>query len=298
MAATSICRAPLRVCQSIQAFSTSLPIRTFATTSSLAKMDTNRRSAREKAEKIKKRKKRNLYYKTYDLKEMDQFALCDAIRYIKAFEIGKDPTSSKYEAHIKMRTKKNGPVIRQNQMHLPYPVKTDLKFCYICPEDSKAYTDAKETGCDFVGEDEVIEQIKKGSISFDRCFAHPQSMQKIAKAGLPRVLGPKGLMPNPKNGTITQDPKTLFRELIGGALYKEKFGVVRMAVGQLGFSPEQLRDNLKVVLSRIKEDAAALPEEAVKTVNEVVLSSTNSPGFSLNGLFRSPTSPSTAELSV
>ena len=291
-----MCRVPLRSSITPVTFTTQLPFRSFSTSTSLFAGGINKEKAKQ--EKLKKKRKRNPYWKTYDLKQMEQFALCDAIRYIKAFEVGRSPTSSKYEAHIKFRTKKNAPVVRQNQMHLPHPVKTDLKFCYICPEDSKAYADAKEAGATYVGEDAVIQQIKDGKINFDRCFAHPNSMQKLAKEGLPRLLGPKGLMPNPKNGTITQDPKALFRELIGGALYREKMGVVRMAIGQLGFTPEMLRDNLKAALTRVKDDAAKLPEDSVKQVDEVVLSSTNSPGFSLNGLFRSATSPTTAQLSV
>ena len=82
---------------------------------------------------------------------MPQFALCDAMRYIKAFEVGKSPISSKYEAHVKFRTKKNGPVIRQNQMHLPHPVKTDLKYCYICPVDLKGIHGCEGGGCDVCG---------------------------------------------------------------------------------------------------------------------------------------------------
>ncbi|RMZ79668.1 hypothetical protein DV738_g3232, partial [Chaetothyriales sp. CBS 135597] len=296
MATPSICRASARASLPPlhSAFAAPLPLRSFSTSPALEAAKINKAKAQQ--EKLKKRRKRNPFFKTYNLNEMEQFSLCDAVRYLRAFEVGKSPTSSKYEVHVKFRTRKNGPVIRQNQMQLPYPVKTDLKFCYICPDDSKAASDAREAGASYVGEEEVIQQIKAGSISFDRCFAHPASMQRLAKEGLPRILGPKGLMPNPKNGTITEHPKALFRELIGGALYKEKFGVVRMAIGQLAFSPEMLRDNLKAALDRLKSDAASLPDEAIKTVDEVVLSSTNGPGFSLNGTFKSPTSLPTAQL--
>lgn len=145
-----------------------------------------------------------------------------------------------------------------------------------------------------VGEEEVFEAIKSGNMEFDRLIAHPSSIQKMQKEGLPRILGPRGLMPNVKNGTISTDPKQLLNQLIGGALYRERMGVVRMAIGKLTFTPEMLRDNLRAILTRIKQDTKKLPEDATKEIDEVVLSSTRGPGLSLNGLFRSETSPSTS----
>lgn len=168
----------------------------------------------------------------------------------------------------------------------------------ICPVDSKAYKDAKAAGAVLVGEEEIFDKLIDGSVKFDRCIAHPSSMSKLGKAGLPRVLGPKGLMPNVKNGTVTPDPKELMDNMVGGALYRERFGVVRMIVGTLGHTPEMLRDNLKTFIERIKEEGAKLGEDAPKDIHEVVLSSSNGPGITLDGTFRSEGSPSVAALSV
>lgn len=168
----------------------------------------------------------------------------------------------------------------------------------ICPADSKAGREAKEAGAVLVGEEEIFEDLKSGKIPFERCIAHPKSVDKMVKSGLPRVLGPKGLMPNVKNGTITNSPKELIRSLAGGALYGERLGVVRMAVGQVGFTPDMVRDNLKTFMSRIREDASKLPEDTVKQIHEVVLSSTNGPGFSLNGQFKTENSVPTWQLAV
>lgn len=220
-------------------------------------------------------------------------------RYIKAFEAGSLAShASKYEVHIKLKTKRSGPVIRPNQLKLPYTVKADVKFAVICPLDSKAAIGAREAGAVLVGEEEVFEAIKSGNMEFDRLIAHPSSIQKMQKEGLPRILGPRGLMPNVKNGTISTDPKQLLNQLIGGALYRERMGVVRMAIGKLTFTPEMLRDNLRAILTRIKQDTKKLPEDATKEIDEVVLSSTRGPGLSLNGLFRSETSPSTSVLAA
>lgn len=163
-----------------------------------------------------------------------------------------------------------------------------------------------------VGEDEVIEIIKSGKIDFNRCLAHPDSLLKMQKAGLPKILGPRGLMPNTKLGTIVESPASAVRGMFGGSMYRERQGVVRMAVGQLRFTPEQLRDNIKAFLDSMKRDAAILSDTTPKEIVEVVsksmeflilahvrqvLSSTNSPGFSLNGDFRSENSPPTKALS-
>ncbi|KAH0837103.1 ribosomal protein L1 [Fonsecaea monophora] len=246
-------------------------------------------SDKEKAarEKIKRRRKKHRAYKQYNLKDIEQFTLCEAMRYIKAFEIGREPDSPKYDIHIKLRTKKDGPVVR-NAIRLPYPVKTDIKIAVICPPDSTAAQRAREAGAHIIGEEEVFERIKAGKIDFDRCIAVPESLQKMNKEGIPRILGPRGLMPNVKMGSVVSNPGPAVRNMMGGSTYRERQGVVRMAVGRLSFTPEQLRDNVKAYVNAVKKDAAALSDQIVKEIYEVVLSSTNSPGFSLNGDFYRP----------
>lgn len=190
-------------------------------------------------------------------------------RYIRAFEVGRDPTSTKYEVHVKLRTLKNGPVVR-NRLRLPHPVKTDLRICVIAPRDSKAGKAAVAAGAAVVGEDEVFEAVKEGRIDFDRCLCHADSLQKMNKAGLGRILGPKGLMPSAKTGTVVKEVGTAVKEMVGGAEYRERLGVVRMAIGQLGFSPEELQKNIRFFMSSVKKDIAQLSDRISKDVHEVV----------------------------
>jgi large subunit ribosomal protein L1 len=197
-----------------------------------------------------------------------------------------------------LKTKRNGPVIRPNQVQLPYPVKPGARFAVVCPADSKAAQDARDAGAVLVGEEEIFDDLKSGKTAFERCIAHPKSIEKMMKAGLPRVLGPKGLMPNVKNGTVTTTPRELIRTMSGGALYRERVGVVRMPIGQLGFTPEMVRDNLKTIITRIRQEAQKLPDNTTKDIWEVVLSSTNGPGISLNGRFRTQKSVPTSKLAV
>ncbi|OJD33488.1 mitochondrial 54s ribosomal protein mrpl1 [Diplodia corticola] len=244
----------------------------------------------------KKKKKSRTSFITHDLKDAEQFALLDAIRYIRAFEVGKHPTSPKYELHLKLRTLKNGPVVR-NRLRLPHPVKTDLRICVIAPRDSPQGKAALAAGAAVVGEDDVFAAIKdEGRIDFDRCLCHPDSLQKMNKAGLGRILGPRGLMPSAKNGTVVKDVAAAVKEMVGGAEYRERLGVVRMAVGQLAFTPDELAKNIKAFINSVKKDMAQLSDRISKDIHEVVLSSTNSPGFSLNGEFRGPDSPNPKDL--
>ena len=189
----------------------------------------------------------------------------------------------------------------------------------ICPPDSPAAQQAREAGAIMVGEEEIFEYVKGGKIDFDRCIAVPASLQKMNKEGLPRILGPRGLMPSAKLGTVVEKPGPAVRNMLGGSLYRERLGVVRMAVGRLSFTPEQLRDNVRAFVGAVKRDASGLSDKVLKEVSEVVscylrsaiyemyadvviqvLSSTNSPGFSLNGEFYKPEpgAPDVKDLSV
>lgn len=217
-------------------------------------------------------------------------------RYIRAFEVGRPPQSPKYELHVRLKTLKNGPVVR-NRMRLPHPVKTDLRIAVICPPDSKTAEAAINEGASVVGEEKIFDAVKEGKVEFDRCICHIDSLQKLQKAGIARVLGPRGLMPSPKLGTVTKDVATAVRNMVGGSEYRERMGVVRLAIGQLGFTPEMVRNNIRAFMEQVKKDCAGLSDKINKDVHEVVLSSTNSPGFSLNGQFRGEGSVSVEDLS-
>ena len=168
----------------------------------------------------------------------------------------------------------------------------------ICPPDSPSAAQARNAGATLVGEEAIFDAVKEGRIEFDRCICHVDSAQKLNKAALGRILGPKGLMPSSKTGTITKDIAGTVKGLVGGSEYREKLGVIRCAVGQLGFTPEEMQRNVRAFVGEIKKDLALLSDRIAKDIHEVVLSSTNAPGFSLNGDFRSPTSPPTRDLGV
>jgi len=171
--------------------------------------------------------------------------------------------------HVKLRTLKNGPTIR-NRIQLPHPVNTSVRICVICPPDSPIANAAIRAGASVVGEETVFDAVKDGRIDFDRCICHIDSIQKLNKAGLGRILGPKGLLPSVKLGTVVKDVAGSVREMIGGSEYRERMGVVRMAVGQLGFTPEEMQRNIRAFLEKVKKDMAQMSDRINKELHEVV----------------------------
>lgn len=136
--------------------------------------------------------------------------------------------------------------------------------------DSKAAADARAAGATLIGEDELFTQIKEGNVEFERCICHIDSLQKLNKAGLGRVLGPKGLMPSTKTGTVVTQVGDSVRNMVGASEYRERLGVIRMAVGQLGFTPEEMQRNVKAFLDALKKDIAQMSDRISKDIHEVV----------------------------
>lgn len=235
--------------------------------------------------KVVKEKKKYKTYRSYDLSPMQQVSLCDAMRYLRAFEVGQAPASVKYEIAVKVKSQRSAPPVR-NRIRFPYIVKTDKRVGLICPEDSPLMTEAPKLGVVAVGEESMFANIRAGIIPFNKLICHTDSEEALKKANLGKILGPKGLMPNKRLGTITNRIEETIRDLAGSDEYKEKDGVVRLAVGQLSFTPQMLADNLKMAMERIKKDMDVITDSGItKNLDEVVLSTTHGPGFSLNGKF-------------
>jgi large subunit ribosomal protein L1 len=141
-------------------------------------------------------------------------------------------------------------------------------------------TEAKEAGADVVGGEELVEQVIAGNIDFDAAVATPDMMATVGKAG--RVLGPRGLMPNPKTGTVTNDIGKAVQEIKGGKVeYKtDRTGNVHMIVGKKSFSEQQLLENY---LSVVDEILRARPSAAKgKYIKTLTISTTMGPGIAID----------------
>jgi len=140
--------------------------------------------------------------------------------------------------------------------------------------------EAEEAGADFVGGEDLVTKIKGGWLEFDAVIATPDMMRLVG--GLGKVLGPRGLMPNPKTGTVTFDVKTAVNETKAGKVeYRvDKTGVIHVAVGKISFEAEKIRDNTRAILEAVvKAKPATAKGKYVKKVN---LASTMSPGVLLD----------------
>ena len=146
--------------------------------------------------------------------------------------------------------------------------------------DGDEATQAKEAGADKVGMEDLAEEIKAGNIDFDVVIATPDTMRVVSPLG--QILGPKGLMPNPKSETVTKDiPNTVKNAKSGQIRYKsDKQGIIHARIGQIGYTEEQLKDNLEAFLTDVKK--AKPPSAKGIYISKVTLSSTMGKGFEID----------------
>ena len=137
--------------------------------------------------------------------------------------------------------------------------------------DGDEATQAKEAGADKVGMEDLAEEIKAGNMDFDVVIATPETMRVVSPLG--QILGPKGLMPNPKSETVTKDiPNTVKNAKSGQIRYKsDKQGIIHARIGQIGYTEEQLKDNLEAFLTDVKK--AKPPSAKGVYISKVTLSS-------------------------
>lgn len=140
--------------------------------------------------------------------------------------------------------------------------------------------EARAAGADVVGAEDLVEQVQGGNINFDRCIATPDMMALVGRLG--KVLGPRGLMPNPRVGTVTMDVASAVRDAKGGAVEfrAEKAGIVHAGVGKASFPPDQLIENIKAFVDAVNR---AKPSGAKGIyIKKVSIKSTMGPGIRLD----------------
>ena len=161
---------------------------------------------------------------------------------------------------------------------LPHGTGKQVRVLVLCGPDAEAA--AKEAGADYVGLDEYLDKIKGGWTDVDVIITQPSVMGKLGPLG--RILGPRGLMPNPKSGTVTMDVAKAVKEVKQGKIdFKvDKTGIVHASIGKVSFSPEAMRDNAKEFINTlIKLKPATAKGTYIKSI---YLSSTMSPGIKVD----------------
>jgi large subunit ribosomal protein L1 len=165
----------------------------------------------------------------------------------------------------------------RGKIQLPKSLGKVVKVCVFANADK--HDEAKEAGADLVGGDELVEKVKAGFTDFDRCIATPDMMAKVGKLG--QVLGPRGLMPNPKLGTVTTNVKKAVEDAKAGELeYKTNGIVIHSGVGKSKFNKAELVSNIKFFVETISRDRPS----GVKGdfIKGVIISPTMGPGIKLD----------------
>ena len=174
----------------------------------------------------------------------------------EACSVLKEITYTKFDASVELSVNLGVDPRKANQMirgvvTLPSGTGKVTRVLVLCTPDKE--TEAKEAGADYVGLDEYIEKIKGGWTDIDVIICTPSVMGKVGPIG--RILGPRGLMPNPKTGTVTMEVGNAVKDVKGGKIdFKvDKTGIIHTAIGKASFTPEQIFDNAKTVLSAISK---------------------------------------------
>jgi large subunit ribosomal protein L1 len=201
----------------------------------------------------------------------------------EASALVKEISNSKFDASVDLAVRLGVDPRKANQMvrgvvSLPHGTGKDLKVLALVTPDKEA--DAKEAGADYVGLDEYLDKIKGGWTDVDVIITMPSVMGKLGPLG--RILGPRGLMPNPKTGTVTMDVKKAVSEVKAGKIdFKvDKTGIVHAAVGKVSFTADKLAGNINELISTLIK---LKPTSAKGTyVKSIYVSSTMSPSLAID----------------
>ena len=201
----------------------------------------------------------------------------------EASQLVKDITTTKFDASVDIDVRLGVDPRKANQMvrgvvSLPNGTGKVTRVLCLCTPDAEAA--AKEAGADYVGLDEYIEKIKGGWTDVDVIITMPSIMGKIGALG--RVLGPRGLMPNPKSGTVTPEIGKAVTEVKAGKIdFKvDKFGIIHASIGKVTFEPNKIMENAREFLNVINKLKPAAAKGTY--IKSVYLSSTMSPGIQVD----------------
>ena len=205
------------------------------------------------------------------------YSLKEAAKLVKEITFTKFDSSVDIDVRLGVDPRKANQMVR-GVVSLPHGTGKQIRVLALCTPDKEA--EAKEAGADYVGLDEYIEKIKGGWTDIDVIITMPSIMGKIGALG--RVLGPRGLMPNPKSGTVTMEVGKAVAEVKQGKIdFKvDKYGIVHTSIGKVSFSEDKIADNAREFMATIMK---LKPTSAKGTyVKSVYLSSTMSPGIKID----------------
>ena len=205
------------------------------------------------------------------------YKLSEAASLLKEFTFTKFDASVDVDVRLGVDPRKANQMVR-GVVTLPHGTGKTVRVLVLCTPEKEA--EAQAAGADYVGLDEYVDKIKAGWTDVDVIICTPNVMGKVGALG--RILGPRGLMPNPKTGTVTMDIAKAVSEVKAGKIdFKvDKYGIIHTSVGKVSFTPEQIVDNAKEVINTIIK---LKPSAAKGTyVLSIYLSTTMSPGLQID----------------
>lgn len=205
-----------------------------------------------------------------------RFDLDEALKILKTLPASKFDETVEVHFNLGVDPRKADQQIR-NSLILPHGTGKTVRVL-VFAEGDKA-TEASNAGADYVGLDDLVEKISGGWFDFDVVITTPNLMGRIGKLG--RVLGPRGLMPNPKVGTVTMDIGKAVEEAKGGkvAYRVDKFANLHIPAGKISFGAEQLKDNIKAILAAVIKDRPSTMKGVY--IKSITLCTTMGPGIKL-----------------
>jgi len=201
----------------------------------------------------------------------------------EASSLVKEMTTTKFDASVDLDVRLGIDPRKSNQMvrgvvSLPHGTGRETRVLVLCTPDKEA--EAREAGADFVGLDDFVEKIKGGWTDMDVIITMPSVMGKVGQLG--RILGPRGLMPNPKSGTVTMEIGKAVKEVKQGKIdFKvDKTGIIHASIGKVSFEPQKIIENAREFISIVNKLKPAAAKGTY--IRSIFLSSTMSPGVKID----------------
>lgn len=205
------------------------------------------------------------------------YTLEEAVALVKDVNIAKFDASVDVHVRLGVDPRKADQALR-GSVTLPHGTGKSKRVLVLCTPDKEQ--EARDAGADYVGLNDFIQKVTDGWTDFDVCIATPQVMGQVGKIG--RILGPRGLMPNPKTGTVTMDVGSAVTDVKGGKISfrVDKYGIIHSSVGRISFSPDKLADNANELLSTL---VRMKPSSAKGTyLKSITVASTMSQGIKVD----------------
>jgi len=205
------------------------------------------------------------------------YSLVEALKILKKVEMGKADETVSLNFQLGVRAEQGDENVR-GTVSLPHGSGKSVKV--LCFAKGESAREAETAGADFVGAEELVEKVKNGFLDFDVVVAHPDMMREVSKLG--RVLGPKGLMPTPKTGTVTPQVAKAVKEVKGGRIEfkSDKTAGLHAVCGKLSFTEAALLENARSVIKAVRDSKPGTSKgEYLRSVN---IATTHGPGLKLN----------------